>query len=245
MPNGGILSLGTSRVELTASEAVRLQIPAGSYMTITVADSGLGMDDATRARMFEPFFTTKRPGQGTGLGLSTVYGILQQSGGAIDVESAVSKGTTFRVYLPVATEPEPAAGPAHRPVRRAGKFEGTVLIAEDEDSVRMLVRTVLSNAGFHVLEARSGTEAASMLDSIHTPLDLLITDIIMPGMIGPDLARLVTERFPETRVLYITGYATHSAVPAGFLQEDDALLQKPFLPEQLLAKVYDRLGIVS
>ena len=109
----------------------------------------------------------------------------------------------------------------------------------------MLVHTVLSNAGFQVFTAASGVEAHKMLPALERPLDLLITDIIMPGMIGPDLARLVLQRFPQTRVLYITGYATHSAVPAGFLQEDDALLQKPFLPEQLLAKVQERLGMLS
>jgi two-component system cell cycle sensor histidine kinase/response regulator CckA len=120
-----------------------------------------------------------------------------------------------------------------------------VLVAEDEQSVRMLVETVLTNAGFQVTVAPSGTEAAALLDTLAGPLDLLITDIVMPGMIGPDLARLVLERFPQTRVLYITGYATHSAVPAGFMREDDAFLEKPFLPEQLLAKVHERLGIMS
>jgi two-component system cell cycle sensor histidine kinase/response regulator CckA len=245
MPNGGLLQLGTSSVELSATDAARLQVESGLYVRLTVRDNGLGMDDATRARIFEPFFTTKPPGQGTGLGLSTVYGILKQSNGAIDVETDVSKGTTFKVYLPVALPSvEPAAETRRAPLR-VGQLQGSVLVAEDEESVRTLVQTVLSTAGFRVLMASSGTEAADMLATVEQPLDLLITDIIMPGMIGPDLARLALERFPQTRVLYITGYATHSAVPAGFLQTDDALLQKPFLPEQLLAKVHERLGIVS
>jgi CheY-like chemotaxis protein len=161
------------------------------------------------------------------------------------VETAVSKGTTFRVYLPVAAGPAPAAAPAERPARRIGDVQATVFVAEDEEAVRVLLRTVLGGVGFTVIEASSGTEAAAMLESIDQPIDLLITDIIMPGMIGPDLARLVLQRFPQTRVLYITGYATHSAVPAGFLQEGDALLHKPFLPDQLLDKVYDRLSIAS
>ncbi len=245
MPNGGTLELTTTAYELSATDAARLQAQPGRYVVLSVRDSGLGMDDATRARIFEPFFTTKPPGQGTGLGLSTVYGILKQSNGAIDVETGVSKGTTFRVYLPVAAQPADAATTPRPAPRRVGDLEGTVLVAEDEEAVRMLIRTVLSNAGFRVLTAASGSEAATILDSIDRPVDLLVTDIVMPGMIGPDLARLVLQRFPQTRVLYITGYATHTSVPAGFLQDDDALLQKPFLPEQLLAKVQDRLGMVS
>jgi two-component system, cell cycle sensor histidine kinase and response regulator CckA len=245
MPNGGTLRLATERVEVSPPVATRLQIAPGEYILLTVADSGLGMDDATKSRIFEPFFTTKPPGQGTGLGLSTVYGILSQSAGAIDVDTAVSRGTTFRVYLPIAAAPIESQSRRPRPPRKVGQLEGTVLVAEDEESVRLLVETVLSTSGFHVFTARSGTDAAALLQTIEQPIDLLITDIIMPGMIGPDLARLVLEKSPQTRVLYITGYATHSAVPAGFMQEDDALLQKPFLPEQLLAKVQERLGIVS
>jgi two-component system, cell cycle sensor histidine kinase and response regulator CckA len=244
MPNGGTLQLATSNVQLSAGDAARMQVQPGPCVMLSVIDNGLGMDDNTRARIFEPFFTTKPAGQGTGLGLATVYGILQQSGGAIDVETAKAQGTAFRVYLPLAAHVA-ADVPAVARVRvDHGEMQGTVLVAEDEESVRMLVQTVLSTAGFHVLTASSGIEATKMLDALDPPPDLLITDIIMPGMIGPDLARIVVKRFPKTRVLYITGYATHSAVPAGFLQEDDALLQKPFLPEQLLAKVQERLGMM-
>ena len=245
MPNGGTVQLATSNVELSPGDAARMQVQPGPYVMLSVIDNGVGMDEATRARIFEPFFTTKPTGQGTGLGLSTVYGILQQSGGAVDVQTAPSKGTSFRVYLPLASQPTDAVPAVARARVKRGELQGTVLVAEDEESVRVLVQTVLSTAGFHVLTAASGIEANKMLQAIDRPLDLLITDIIMPGMIGPDLARLVLERFPETRVLYITGYATHSAVPAGFLQEDDALLQKPFLPEQLLTKVQERLGMMS
>jgi CheY-like chemotaxis protein len=245
MPNGGTLRLGTERVALDQTDATRLQVQPGEFIRLTVSDSGLGMDDATRSRIFEPFFTTKPPGEGTGLGLSTVYGILKQSQGGIDVDTAVSKGTTFRVYLPVtqaAADTQPAP---RRPPRRVGQLEGTVLVAEDEESVRTLLEHVLTTAGFRVYAAASGTEAGALVNTIDHPIDLLVTDIIMPGMIGPDLSRLVLQKWPQTRVLYITGYATHSAVPAGFMQEDDVLLQKPFLPEQLLAKVQERLGIVS
>ena len=245
MPNGGTLLIATERVFIGDTHASRLQVQPGEFIRLTVTDSGLGMDDATRSRIFEPFFTTKPPGEGTGLGLSTVYGILKQSNAAIDVETAVSKGTTFRVYLPITQAAADAQPPPPRPARKVGQLEGTVLVAEDEESVRLLVETVLTTAGFRVYTAASGTEGAALVQAIEQPIDLLITDIIMPGMIGPDLARVVLQKSPQTRVLYITGYATHSAVPAGFLQEDDALLQKPFLPEQLLAKVQERLGIVS
>jgi two-component system cell cycle sensor histidine kinase/response regulator CckA len=174
-----------------------------------------------------------------------VYGILQQSNGGIEVESAVNHGSTFKVYLPVAAATSERPEPQSRPVRRVDDIQGTVLVAEDEESVRVLIRTVLSSVGFSVLEAGSGTAAAELVAAREQPIDLLITDVIMPGMIGPDLARVVLDRFPQTRVLYITGYATHSAIPAGFLEEGDALMQKPFLAEQLLARVYERLGIVT
>jgi signal transduction histidine kinase len=245
MPHGGTLSITASQVELTAAQAAPLQLTPGRYVMLTATDTGVGMDDATKARLFEPFFTTKPAGQGTGLGLSTVYGILKQSGGAIEVDSQVDRGTTFRVYLP-AIEGQPETPSRVRRARRiASRGHGTVMIAEDEEAVRVLVRTVLTGAGFEVVEAASGTEAAALFGATDKPIDLLITDVVMPGMTGPDLARVVAERSPDTRVLYITGYATHSSVPPGFLQEDDVLLQKPFLPEQLLARVHERLGLTA
>jgi signal transduction histidine kinase len=245
MPNGGSLRLATSNIDLSPTDGARLQLEPGSHIVLSVSDNGMGMNEATRARIFEPFFTTKPPGKGTGLGLSTVYGILQQAGGAIDVETVVAKGTTFKVYLPIATKRDETVSAAPRPPRQPRVGQGTVLVAEDEESVRMLVQTVLSTAGFHVITAPSGTEAAALLDALDRPVDLLITDIVMPGMIGPDLARLVLERFPQSHVMYITGYVTHSAVPPGFLREEDTLLEKPFMPEQLLAKVHERLGMLS
>lgn len=243
MPQGGTLRIGLARVDLKEAAAKRMQLTPGPYLVVSAEDTGIGMDETTKARIFEPFFTTKPPGQGTGLGLSTVYGILQQSGGGISVDSAPDQGSTFRVYLPVAGDtPERAPAPA-RPVRRVGDLQGTVLIAEDEESVRTLMRTVLSGAGFRVMEAATGTEAARLVRSIEEPFDLLITDVVMPGMIGPDLVRLTLDRFPQTRILYITGYATHSAIPPGFVGEDEVLMQKPFLPHELLARVHERLGI--
>ena len=246
MPHGGVIRLIVSRIDLESADADRLQLGAGAYIVLETTDTGTGMDPATRARIFEPFFTTKPPGQGTGLGLSTVYGILQQSGGSIDVESTLNQGSTFRVYLPLAAGSDvarPSVGQAARQAVRARG--GTVLVAEDEGSIRALIRAVLTDAGFRVLEAASGTEAQAIVQSLDRPIDLLITDVVMPGLVGPDLARSVLNRFPHTPVLYITGYATHASVPAGFLEEGDVLMLKPFLPEQLLAKVFERLdGVV-
>ena len=243
MPRGGTLRLETGRIELFGAAAGQLQLTPGIYMTVSATDTGTGMDDATRARIFEPFFTTKAPGQGTGLGLSTVYGILRQSSGSIAVESALGQGSRFTVYLPVAEATPEAPAPPSRPARRLGDLRGTVLIAEDEEAVRVLVRTVLTDAGFRVLEAGSGTEAADLIRSLDRPIDLLIADVVMPGMIGPDLVRLTLDRFPQTRILYITGYATHPAIPPGFVAEGQALMQKPFLPNELLARVQERLGL--
>ena len=245
MPRGGTLRLESSRVDLDQRDASTLQLPPGPYVMLSAADSGTGMDDSPRARIFEPFFTTKPPGEGTGLGLSTVYGILQQSGGSIAVESAMGQGSTFKVYLPLAEPEEVAPPPASRLTRPGGASQGTVFVAEDEEAVRVLIRTVLSDAGFRVTEAASGSEAAEMILALERPIDLLIVDVVMPGMIGPDLVRLTLERFPRTRILYITGYATHSAIPPGFVRTDDALLQKPFLPQELLARVHERLGLTT
>ncbi len=242
MPSGGTLSIETAVVELGAVDAARLQVQPGGYVRLTASDTGTGMDEATRARIFEPFFTTKPPGEGTGLGLSTVYGILQQSSGGIDVDSAPGQGSTFRVYLPLARVAAGASAPPPRPVRLL-EPQGTVLVAEDEEAVRTLIRTVLTGAGFHVLDAGSGTAAAELLSTLDRSVDLLITDVIMPGMIGPDLARLALLRYPQIRVLFITGYATHSSIPPDFLHEGAALMQKPFVAEQLLARVYERLDI--
>jgi signal transduction histidine kinase len=243
MPAGGTLRIDTSRVELDAVAATQLQLAPGSYVTVAVTDSGTGMDDTVRARIFEPFFTTKPPGAGTGLGLSTVYGILQQSGGSIAVESRVNEGSTFTVFLPLAVAIAETPRPSSPPPRRPGGAKGTVLVAEDEAAVRTFMCTVLSSAGFQVLEAASGSEAAQLVEARDEAIDLLITDVVMPGMVGPDLAHLTLARFPQTRVLYITGYATHPAIPPGFMNDDDALLQKPFSPEQFLARVHERLGI--
>ena len=245
MPHGGTIRIAIGRRDLAAGDDPRLQLAKGPFVIIETTDTGIGMDAATRARIFEPFFTTKPPGKGTGLGLSTVYGILQQSGGGIDVDSTPGRGSTFRVYLPLAAAVDAPRAPATAAAQPGRQRGGTVLVAEDETSIRALIREVLAANGFRVLEAASGTEAKAIVLSLDRPLDLLITDVVMPGLVGPDLARLVLDRFPGTPVLYITGYAAHASVPAGFFQEGDVLILKPFLPEQLLARVHERLDGVA
>ena len=245
MPQGGRLELETvaRRARRAAPPNGCSSRPARTWSS-AATDTGLGMDEATRARIFEPFFTTKPPGQGTGLGLSTVYGILQQSGGGISVESIVDQGTTFRVYLPIAADTSEAAPPPSRPTRSCWRdFRARCSSPRTKNRYGCSSERCLSGAGFRVIEAASGTEAARMVRALEEPLDLLITDVVMPGMIGPDLVRLTRDRFPQTRILYITGYATHSAVPPGFVGDDEVLMQKPFLPHELLARVHERLGI--
>ena len=239
MPRGGTFRLSAAVVELDASDSARLQVVPGRYVRITAADTGHGMDHTTRARIFEPFFTTKQSGEGTGLGLSMVNGIVTRSGGGIDVRSEIGKGTAFDVFLPLVDQWIAAPSPEARESTR--RQFGKVLVAEDETAVRRVLRQVLTAAGFDVLEAASGHEAAGLVDSLADPVDVLVTDVVMPGMTGPDLAQHVIARFPDVRVLYITGYASHSAIPPGLLQQNDALLQKPFLPDELLARVH-RLG---
>ena len=241
MPRGGTFRIDTSRVDLDRQAAARQNVEPGPYVMVAASDTGHGIDESVRARIFEPFFTTKRSGEGTGLGLSMVFGILTQTGGTIDVDSQIGVGTTFKVYFPLAQAPRDVAVPP--PPAARGTYRGRVFVAEDEAAVRSVINKVLVDAGFDVLEAGSGIEAARLADSLAEPIDLLITDVIMPGMTGPDLARHVLQRFPKTRILYITGYATHSAVPPSFMQQGDALLQKPFEPADLLARVRERLQV--
>jgi PAS domain S-box-containing protein len=241
MPQGGRLEVRTARVRLDA-EQVRDQpeVQPGCYVLLAVSDTGCGMDTATRARIFEPFFTTKGVGKGTGLGLAMVYGIVKQSGGHVEVETAPGRGTTFRVYLPFAGENSADTAPPPLSVALPQGTE-TVLLAEDEDGVRALVLQVLRRSGYTVLEARDGLEALTLSESHSGPIHLLLTDVVMPRLGGGRLARRVNRQRPDTRVLFMSGFADSTLVRHEVLSGDVDCLLKPFTPEVLARKVRETL----
>jgi CheY-like chemotaxis protein len=214
-------------------------MPPGEYVVLRVSDSGHGMPLDTQARIFEPFFTTKDVGKGTGLGLSMVYGTLKQSGGFIFVDSEVNRGTTFRLYFPPAAVPEPTlAAPHARENERRGKE--TLLIVEDEPLVRNLVASALRHDGYGLLLASSAEEALTLADAQEGPIDLLLTDAMMPGKSGVELANLMAVRRPGMPVIIMSGYTEETLdVPA--LREPIALLQKPFTPRELRRRIREML----
>jgi PAS domain S-box-containing protein len=241
MPKGGRLTVETFNVDLDSTYARdHVSVKPGSYVMLAVSDTGIGMNPETVAHIFEPFYTTKESGQGTGLGLSTVYGIVKQSGGYIWVYSEPGKGTTFKVYLPrvtaqVDSKPEVMQLPA------AGKGSETILLVEDEEAVRELATRILSAKGYSVVAAKSTREAEDFSEKYTGQIHLLLTDIIMPGTSGRELARRITERHPKTRVLYMSGYTDNVLAQGGVLEAGLSFLQKPFTPGALAQKVRDVL----
>jgi nitrogen-specific signal transduction histidine kinase/ActR/RegA family two-component response regulator len=242
MPQGGRLTLKTANVTLDQAY-VRQHMGAtlGPYVLLAVSDTGVGMDAETQSHIFEPFFTTKGAGKGTGLGLSTVYGIVKQSGGTIWVESAPGRGTTFEIYLPLVEEAA-ASGELHPalPAPTPGGSE-TILVVEDEMSVRKLAAEFLGSNGYRVLEAQDGGEALQVCEEHRAPIHLLMTDVVMPGMSGRELAvRLVGAR-PEMKVIYVSGYTDDAIVQHGVREEGTVFLQKPFSLETLAHTVREVL----
>jgi CheY-like chemotaxis protein len=240
MPHGGRLTIKTAQAELSEQQSQQLGVSPGQYVSVSVRDTGTGMDTETRAHLFEPFFTTK-PREGAGLGLAVSYGIVAQSGGHITVESAPGQGTTLTVLLPrlAETAASPAASPAkiHVLPRRAE----TVLLVEDDEGVRKLVKRVLLSRGYAVLEARDGGEGLALSESQQGPIHLLITDVVMPRMGGFELAQRVASIHPETRVLYISGYTDDTVFRTGVQESEVPFLQKPFTPEVLAKRVRELL----
>jgi len=236
MPDGGRLVIRTESVDVTDGGDV---LP-GPYALVEVTDTGTGMDAATLARVFEPFFTTKARGKGTGLGLASVYGIVRQSGGHIAVTSAPRAGTTFRIHLPRVDAPVDTSR-AKRVVSVPAPGTETVLVAEDEGMVRVLIRKVLEQAGYTVLLASGGAEALQLAQRHSGPIQLLVSDVVMPGMSGRELARRLLELRPDTKVLYLSGYADDAVERHGVLDPGTAFMQKPFNPGALASRVREVL----
>jgi PAS domain S-box-containing protein len=241
MPEGGKLLIETSNVEIDEDYA-RSHSPMmpGKYVMVVVSDTGCGMDQETQARIFEPFFTTKEKGRGTGLGLATVYGIVKQSGGFIWVSSEPGQGSTFKVYFPRVEEVVPAAEPSRiRP--KLARGSETVLVVEDEEGVRSLVRETLASQGYKVLEAAGAAQALEIAEQHTEPIHLLLTDVVMPQTGGKELFKRLSPLHPETKVLYMSGYTDDAVVRQGILEAGTFFLQKPFPPNALLLKIREVL----
>jgi len=238
MPKGGKLTIETGNVQLSESFAAgQIGVAPGSYVAISIADTGVGMDEETQSHLFEPFFTTKNPGRGTGLGLATAYGIIRQSGGAIRIWSQLGRGTTARIYLPPAEAKDGAR--SETKAAATGPLTGAecILVVEDETRVRKLIVDILTAKGYGVLEATRGEDALRVARTHKGVIDLAVVDVVMPEISGPDLVRKLTRLRPDVRVLYISGYTDEAVVHHGIPESSTAFLQKPFLPDELARKV--------
>jgi len=246
MPSGGTLVLATESVELAGGgEPGEAGLPPGPYLQFSVADSGTGIPPEVREHLFEPFFTTKERGRGTGLGLATVHGIVHQSGGSIQVESAPGQGSRFNILLPRATEaPEALRPPPAQSRRRSRGGSEVVLLVEDEDNIREPAVEILEARGYQVLAARDANQALAVAREHPGPIHVLVTDVVMPGLSGSQLAGQLSPLRPEMRVLYISGYPEDSIAHHGVLNPEQHFLQKPFPPGRFLEKVREVLDIV-
>ena len=241
MRQGGRLTIETANVELDDAYArIHEGVVAGTYVMLAVSDTGTGMDEETKRSIFEPFFTTKTPGEGTGLGLSMVYGFVKQSGGTIWVYSEPGKGSTFKIYLP-RVEQRPNVISQPQPAKPALGFE-TILVVEDEEGVRKLIASILVKNGYTVLQARDGNEALSLCEAHTDPIQLLFSDVVMPQMSGPELAVRLASLQPEMKVLFMSGYTDNPVVLHGIIDADMPFLHKPFTPAGLTEKVREVLA---
>jgi CheY-like chemotaxis protein len=238
MSNGGKLTIETANVELDEEYALtHIAVIPGRYVMLSVSDTGIGMSPEIREHIFEPFFTTKENGKGTGLGLSTVYGIVKQSGGNIWVYSEPGRGTTLKIYLPRIEETVKSIGPMDASQKSLEGSE-TILLVEDEEVVRTLACTILQKNGYTVLEAANGEEALRLAQGQNThPIHLMVTDVIMPGISGPELAKQLTPLHLEMKVLFMSGYTDNAVIHHDILEPGMPYLQKPFTPDGLARKV--------
>jgi two-component system cell cycle sensor histidine kinase/response regulator CckA len=237
MPQGGKLTIETKNVELDEHYArLHADVMPGGYVMLAVSDNGCGMSQETQAHIFEPFFTTKEPGKGTGLGLATVYGIVKHTGGHIGVYSELGQGTTFKVYLPPAQDGVSSGkslhGDSHKP-----RGNETILLVEDEDAVREIARQALETQGYKVLEASDGGKALAISEEYSGTIDLIVTDVVMPGVGGRAVAETIRLHHPSIKTLYLSGYTDDAVVRHGILEAEVAFLQKPFTPTALACKV--------
>jgi CheY-like chemotaxis protein len=239
MPKGGVLTIETANVHLDESYASRhIAVQPGPYILLAVSDNGSGMDEGTKARLFEPFFTTKSSGKGTGLGLSTVFGIVKQSGGSVEVYSEPGRGTSVKIYLPRIDQAAPLEAEDKKTLTRGSE---TILLVEDDEMVRTLVKETLERGGYKILDADGPAEARRVSDHFRGHVDLLITDVVMPKTNGRELADQLMRRRPDMRVLYMSGYTDNAVLNSGILQKEVAFLQKPFTPVALTEKVREVL----
>jgi len=241
MPRGGKLILETSNASLDLQyAAAHAEVAPGSYVLIAVTDTGCGMDKETLKHIFEPFFTTKEAGKGTGLGLATVYGIVKQSRGHISVYSEPGIGTTFKVYLPSLDKSVPLARPNTSEVAQRG--QGTILLVEDEPPLRALAAESLKKLGYTVLQAPNGQQALELADSHPGQIDLLLTDIVMPRLGGPELAQKLKEKRSNLAVIFMSGYTETAALENAQIGSDSILLNKPFSTETLANRIAEMLA---
>jgi signal transduction histidine kinase/CheY-like chemotaxis protein len=242
MPQGGSLTIETKNANLDEGYAANhSDVHPGQHVMLVISDTGHGMDKDIQKRIFDPFYTTKERGKGTGMGLSTVYGIVKQCGGNIWVYSEIGKGTTFKIYFPSVDQPEPSTFQDAKKEESKNHGNETILIVEDDEMVRKLSSRALKDFGYTVLEARNGLKALQICEDYQEHIDLVLTDVIMPQMNGPELAKQLSVRFPKIKVIYMSGYTDNAIAHHGILEEGIAFLNKPASPDELVKKVRDVL----